>query len=172
MRAACPAAQLAIHTDLGNHIQDKAGIAWVIEWYSNLAQQLKLLPAGTPLFDLIGLSLYPSYTDGKALANMKQLGALAKAFPQQRIYIAETAYPAAGSKQPEAQFPATPTGQLAYLKAARAALAEAVPASQFAGLLWWEGDEHGWNSLFDTDFVARPAMMHGFSGSSNIAVTA
>ena len=48
-------------------------------------------------------------------------------------------------------------------RAARAAMASALPASSNGGVLWWERDEHGaYNSLFDAHYVARPALLQGF----------
>ena len=60
-------------------------------------------------------------------------------------------------------FPPTAQGQLGFLRAVRAAMASALPASSNGGVLWWERDEHGtYNSLFDAHYVARPALLQGF----------
>jgi arabinogalactan endo-1,4-beta-galactosidase len=156
-RTACPATKIAIHTDLGNHIiKDK--VSYLIDWYKSLAAGI-----GEETFDLIGLSTYPQWDGGSTLQSVAQMNALARAFPDVKVYIAETAYPAAGGKQPEAAFPATPAGQLSFLKAIRAAAATALGA-QNGGVLWWEGKEDGaWNSLFTDQWVARPALLKGFA---------
>jgi hypothetical protein len=102
---------------------------------------------------------------GLTFQSVAQLPKLAEAFETlgQRIYIAETAYPAAGPSQPELNFTATPKGQLQYLQALRAAVANALGPKRNGGVLWWEGSEcGGWNSLFDDDCVARPVALKAF----------
>ena len=38
-----------------------------------------------------------------------------------------------------------------------------IELAQNGGVLWWEINEHGdYNSLFDTQYVARPALLRGF----------
>lgn len=168
VRVACPGCRIAIHTDLGNHIA-AGGVGRLVEWYGNLSASLQLPSADggggsrREEFDMIGLSMYPQYDDGATFDNIRSLATLAAAFPDKEIYVAETAYPAAGPKQPQKGYPATPTGQAQYLQAVFAALQSALPAAQYAGALWWEGGEHGgYNSLFDEDYVARRAALRGF----------
>eukprot|EP00040_Diaphanoeca_grandis_P044899 m.14072 g.14072 ORF g.14072 m.14072 type:complete len:385 (+) comp9996_c0_seq1:152-1306(+) len=169
VKAACPGCAIAIHTDLGNHII-KAGISFVVKWYTLLLEHLEphlddqhqpTAPLVTG-FDMIGLSMYPTWDDGHTLESIAQLSVLAAAFPTVAIYIAETSYPADGKTQPEHSFPPTPQGQLGFIKAVQNALHSALPAHQNAGYLWWEANEHSWNSLFDENFVARPALLQGF----------
>lgn len=162
----CPGCAIAIHTDLGNRIHN-AGIAWVVKWYTLLSQHLPptAVTAGdptTPSFDLIGLSLYPTWDGGSTMESVAALGTLAAAFPSTAIYIAETSYPADGEQQPEHDYPADPAGQLAFLRAVRAGLKRALPAAQHGGVLWWEGAENSWSALFDSGFVAREALRDGF----------
>lgn len=178
-RAACPTTKIAIHTDLGNHIITY-GIGYVIDWYKNLTANLA---SGSGLrppqhFDLIGLSMYPQWDGGggggqhggqpkhgKTFESVALLPRLAEAFETsgQRIYIAETAYPAAGPDQPEVNFTATPEGQSRFLQALRAGVADALGPKRNGGVLWWEGYEcGGWNSLFDEDCVARPVVLKSF----------
>ena len=72
VRDASPASEVAIHTDLGNHIMYD-GIAWLIEWYGNLTANLDSSSssngsntkvkadgraAGRISIDRIGLSMY------------------------------------------------------------------------------------------------------------------
>ena len=107
--------------------------------------------------------MYPQWDKGHTFESIAELGTLASAFPNQKIYIAETAYPAAGQSQPEKSYPPTPEGQLDYFKALRAALESTLPQAQNLGVLWWEGSECGaWNSLFDKNCVARPIVLKGF----------
>jgi arabinogalactan endo-1,4-beta-galactosidase len=155
VKSACLECDIAIHTDLGNHIATD-GIIWVQEWYGNLSLHLK------QEYNRIGLSMYPRWDSGTTFENIPKLGSLAAAFPGKKIYIAETSYPADGDVQPEKHYPSSPNGQLSYLQDVRNAMAQALPAEQNGGVLWWEGNENGWNSLFDENFVARPALLQGF----------
>jgi arabinogalactan endo-1,4-beta-galactosidase len=157
VRDACAHCEVAIHTDLGNHIHSR-GIGYVIEWHRNLTAL-----TGEHA-DRIGLSMYPQWDGGSTFESIATLAKLAQAFPLQRIYIAETAYPAAGTTPaPERGFPPSAQGQLAFLRAVRSAMASALPDNQNGGALWWEKNEHGaYNSLFDARYVARPALLRGF----------
>ena len=113
---------------------------------------------------------YPTWDKGDTFQSIPELSKLAAAFPGTRIYIAETSYPAAGHTQPERNYNATPAGQLAYIAAVRQAMADALPPNQNGGVLWWEGGENGWDSLFDQDYVARPALLHGFAGQLRTSI--
>lgn len=173
-REGCPSARVAIHTDLGNHIcNPKAGgcvegIAFTIKWYTQLSS---LLTTMNQRFDLIGLSMYPKWSNGTVLESITELAKLAQAFPSQRIYIAETSYPACcgNSPQPIAAYPVTEEGQLKYIVDVRSKMSSTL-GKQNGGVLWWEGSEAGWGCLFGSGFapdkrpkyVARPALMHGF----------
>ena len=170
VRDACPACEVAIHTDLGNHIQDR-GVGWVVAWYQNLTAAL--LPQGRT-FDRIGLSMYPQWDGGDTLANVAHLSALAAAFPTQRVYVAETAYPAEGNQQPEAAFAATPAGQLAFLRAVLAGVAASLPAAQRGGVLWWEvgappAVRHQLDCLASVCAASPPAAPRPFECSTDLA---
>ena len=143
-----------MHTDLGDHSQRK-GIGYVIRWYQDLTHHM---PAASG-FDLIGLSMYPKWISGRMFENIAQLPALAAAFPEKLIYIAEIAYPAAGALQPERDFPPTPAGQQQFLRSVMAAMQRTPNA---CGVLWWELTKNGTESFFDEHFVARPALLMGF----------
>ena len=170
-RAGAPSAKIAIHTDLGNHICNPKdggcanGIARVIAWYKNLLANID-----GETIELIGLSTYPQYSGGTVFQSVKQLAKLAAAFPEQKIYIAETSYPAVGKTVPlQAGYPISEQGQLAFIKDVRAATAAAL-GGQNGGVLWWEGGEQGWGTLFGSGYkpdptalhVARPALLKGF----------
>ena len=165
VRGACPGAAVAIHTDLGNHINGGQGIGYVIDWYQNMTDSLATLDPPQS-FDMIGLSMYPKYDKGTTFGSIRALTQLAKNFQEKTVYIAETAYPAAGNETQEKGFAPTPQGQLSFLRDVFGALQTALPAGQYAGALWWEGNEAGgYNSLFDADHVARPALLSGFRGA-------
>ena len=74
------------------------------------------------------------------------MAGLAAAFPGVRVYVAETAYAAAGSAAPEPGYPATDAGQLSFVRAVRAAAAASL-GEQNGGVLWGEGGESSWTSL-------------------------
>jgi arabinogalactan endo-1,4-beta-galactosidase len=158
-RAACPASKIAIHTDLGNHICNPAaggcakGIASAIQWYSSLQSALRMADATGPHFDMIGLSMYPKWSAGTVLQSIAQLPLLARRFPAQTIYIAETSYPGCCSGDPPLQpgYPTTEVGQTAFVVDVRAAMGRALGA-QNGGVLWWEGSEHSWGSLFGSGY--------------------
>jgi len=161
VRAACATCLVAVHTDLGNRIAE-LGIAHLIDWHLNLQRKSSVE------FDLVGLSLYARFLSARpgrtasVLENIRQLGHLARKLPGKRIYLAETAYPAGGAVKPCDRFPPTPQGQLDYLRAVIEALAAAIPEAQRGGVLWWERNETGIESLFDQNYVARPALLYGF----------
>ena len=173
-REGCPSTRIAIHTDLGNHICNPnaggcaQGIAFTIKWYQRLSA---LLAAKQQRFDLIGLSMYPQWSNGTVIESIAELPKLAQAFPANRIYIAETSYPAccSGSPQPIAAYPVTEAGQLKYIVDVRSKLASAL-GKQNGGVLWWEGSESCWGCLFGSGYspderpryVARPALVQGF----------
>ena len=168
VRSACPRCEVAIHTAAQQLAPGRGGAGPVIGWYRKLATGLAAAkPAAA--FDRIGLSLYPHWDNGTTFESLAQLPAIAAAFPRTPIYIAETSYPAAGSEQPEAKYAASDAGQLAYLKAVRRRLAE-VLGDQNGGVLWWEGAEASWSSLFGSGYspdrtaryVARPALLEGW----------
>jgi len=168
VRVAAPESEIAIHTDLGNHIQAH-GINPVITWYSHLVNELQKQGHGDPPFERIGLSMYPKWCQGKTMDNIAQLAELAAAFPSMKIYLAETAIEASGD-QVDPGFEPTPEGQLKYLKAVFAGLKQSLPASQRGGVLWWEGKEKGEKALFDKNWVARPALLKGFMPSDDVVV--
>ena len=56
-RTACKSCLIAIHTDLGNHIQNH-GLPYVKTWYKTLEQSI-VADGNLQHFDMIGLSMYP-----------------------------------------------------------------------------------------------------------------
>ncbi len=201
VRATSPASLVAIHTG-GNNIEKK-GIQWFGDWYANLSRALTPHDAH---FDLVGLSLYPKVSrlhadclprcmqalttaclplhpkmnGGTTFASIGQLPQLARGLPlSTRIYIAETAYPAAATNAsappPERGYAASEAGQLAFLRDVQASMASAL-GERNGGVLWWEGSERCWDCLFGSGdapdltplFVARPALLHGFSSGGPV----
>eukprot|EP00966_Prymnesium_polylepis_P066666 1547935-Prymnesium_polylepis.2 len=91
---------------------------------------------------------------------------LARRFPHRPIYIAETAYPSRGKAPRGHDFPATPLGQLQYLRSVLGQMSWVLPADQRGGVLWWELNETCDSALFSPDHVAGPALLYGFSRAS------
>ena len=87
VRAACPSAKVAIHTDLGNHICNPKdggcdrGTEAVVGWYTSLERALRVDPGGAATFDLLGLSTYPKWSGGTVLRSVARMAALAAASP-------------------------------------------------------------------------------------------
>lgn len=155
-RAAVPRALLAMHTDLGNRGSYAASDA--IAWYGRLAAEL---PADTT-YDAIALSYYMKYNATGPAGEVPLAAALARAFPDKALLIAETSYGAAGVPPAGAAWPATPAGQLDFWSRTIAA----AEAGGWAGVAWWGGEYAGaWTALFDEDFVARPALLGGWAAA-------
>jgi arabinogalactan endo-1,4-beta-galactosidase len=109
-------------------------------------------------FDVIGLSYYPFWHGNLATlrGNLHDL-ALRYRIP---IMVVETAYnwtPGARAKK-KTDFPETPQGQLAYLRAVNAAV-RAIPDGLGQGVFWWEPAAEGSlrsRSFFDNDGNVLP----------------
>ena len=120
-----------LHLDSGG---DNAACRW---WFDHaLAEGVS--------FDAIGLSYYP-FWHGPPAALAANLDDLAKRYGKD-LYVIETAYPyewgadagryAHNSGKSGADFPVTPQGQAAFVRALRTIVAE-VPNGRGRGLLWW-----------------------------------
>ena len=111
-------------------------------------------------FDVIGLSYYPNWHGG--LPTMQNnLRKLALRY-RRPIIVVETAYNwtpgrATGKSQ---EFPETPEGQLAFLRAVNAAV-RAVPDGLGKGVFWWEPAAEGGlrgRSFFSNDGNVLPVI--------------
>ena len=155
-RAAAPGAQIIVHTELGNKgANAAAAVQW---WYSRLAAAL---PAGVD-YDAIGLSYYMQYTALGPVGESPLARAVAKDFPGKALLLVETAYPWKASGAPPGPYPASPAGQLEFW---RDTVGNA-SAAGIEGVAYWGGEYSGsWTALFDADYVALPALLHGFRGT-------
>jgi arabinogalactan endo-1,4-beta-galactosidase len=111
-------------------------------------------------FDVIGLSYYPSWHGRLDLmrGNLHDL-ALRYRLP---IIVVETAYnwTPGGMAGQNAEFPETPEGQLAFLRAIDAAV-RAIPDGLGQGVFWWEPAAEGGlrsRSFFDNDGNVLPVI--------------
>ena len=95
-------------------------------------------------FDIIGLSYYPQWSEYK-LPQLPEAIKTLKTTYQKEVMIVETAYPwtlenfdkagnVLGEKAVQAEFPATPKGQLLYLLT----LTQLVKSSGGLGVIYWE----------------------------------
>ena len=119
-------------------------------------------------FDIIGLSYYPAYPwdkklgyAGWKLARLQQsMNQLARDFGKP-IMIVETAWPRAGTPENDVtdapQFAFTPAGQVEFYRALIGAV-KAVPNGLGIGVLAWNQDARDWNSVFDEEGRALPAV--------------
>jgi arabinogalactan endo-1,4-beta-galactosidase len=111
-------------------------------------------------FDVIGLSYYPYWHGGivKLRGNLHDL-ALHYRLP---IVVAETAYnwEPGGMAGKKTDFPESPEGQLAFLRAVDAAV-RAIPDGLGQGVFWWEPAAEGGlrgRSFFDRDGNVLPVI--------------
>ncbi len=167
MRAASPRTRVMVHIDRGG---DNGGAKY---FYDNiLAQGVN--------FDVIGLSYYP-WWHGPLTDLQANLNDLAPRYNKD-IVIVETAYPwtfadgdstaniVSASTQLPPAYPATPAGQLGYIKALLAILHQ-VPNNRGTGIFYWEsawipgvgwepGQGDGWDNmtLFDFNGHALPSI--------------
>jgi len=158
-RAAQPDALIIVHTDLGNKLNTSWGAGYIVTWYSNLVAATSAA-GGAALFDAIGLSAYPHWGFGDT-SNVAKLSVVRAAFPDKAIVLCETSWPYQGDATPWDEFPLSPEGQVAFL---RAITAQVRALEGGAGLAWW-GAEYfnqssgaGWTSLWDQGGVALPAL--------------
>ena len=111
-------------------------------------------------FDVIGLSYYP-FWHGNLATLRGNLHDLALRY-RRPIIVVETAYSSAPGAMAtkKADFPETPQGQLAYLRAIDAAV-RAIPDGLGQGVFWWEPAAEGnlrSRSFFDKDGNVLPVI--------------
>lgn len=154
VRAGAPDALLVVHTDQGSKVA-AAGPQPIVDFFTSLGR------AGAGDYDAIGLSFYPAWGAGHS-GNLAKLAAVVAAFPGKRVLVAETAYPYQDSPSPGGEFPATPAGQLQWVRAVVAGVKALGPAG--AGVAWWGGEYYaaqsgaGWTAHWDADGTALPML--------------
>ena len=146
-RGSAPKPQIMIH------IERSGDLAAAVSFLDNLeARHVR--------FDVLGLSYYPRW-HGRVATMRKNLRELAQRY-HHPIIVVETAYDwtphdFAGKV---AEFPESPEGQLAFLRAVDAAV-RAVPDGLGRGVFWWEPAAEGGlrdRSFFDTQGNVLPAI--------------
>ncbi len=146
-RGAAPRPRIMIHIERSG---DHDAAVW---FFDNLI-------AHHVAFDVIGLSYYP-FWHGRMETLRGNLHDLALRY-RRPIIVVETAYNWTRGKSAgkSAEFPENPEGQLAFLRAADAAV-RAIPNGLGQGVFWWEpaaeGDLRG-RSFFDLDGNVLPVI--------------
>jgi arabinogalactan endo-1,4-beta-galactosidase len=158
------------------HIPDGQDTDFVRAYFASINDHAAAV--GVPLnFDMVGLSYYPARPwDVKAGYPAWRLSHLIDSMNyiattlHKPVMIVETDWPHAGTPKdmpgtPEFAF--TPEGQAQYYKALIEAI-QAVPNGMGRGVLPWEVDNRKWDSVFDSDGNALPAVavIGGLSGKS------
>ena len=153
------------------HIPDGQDPRFTADYFRDLYQSAAAQNIALD-YDIIGLSYYPSHPwdakasyEGWALARLSQsMQQLATAY-HKPIMVVETAWPhhawphrGEPRQLPGApQFPFTPEGQADYYRALVAAV-KAVPEGLGIGVLPWDQDARNWDSVFDDNGQALPAV--------------
>lgn len=136
VREECPQAQIIIHTDHPNDVNNT-------KYYYN-----QLVNSGVD-FDIIGLSYYPfwhGYLNTTSTNLVNSLNAYAKAFPNKRLHIVECAYnfqywPSSGVKyNTQSIWPCSVAGQYNFVRDLVDALK---PLEQVDGINYWFPEEAG-----------------------------
>ena len=148
------------------HIPDGQDPQFVAAYLRDLFESARAINVKLD-FDIIGLSYYPAHPwdkkagyDGWKLERLQQsMNQLARDYGLP-VMIVETAWPRAGTPDPvpgAPQFPFTPAGQAAYYRALIEAV-KAVPDGLGVGVLPWDQDARNWDSVFDDEGRALPAV--------------
>jgi arabinogalactan endo-1,4-beta-galactosidase len=156
VRDASPESEVELHSVVGRISgMDKAG-----EYWHQLTTRLN---AKGQDFDVLGLSYYPEHHG--TLERMEQnLHTLASTYPQYRLEIAETSYPATGSgTMPNSTFPRTVQGQADAIQHVFQMVNDVVD-NRGAGVLTWE--PASWQSMFRS----VPGMANTYEPYSSIDV--
>ena len=160
--------EIMIHTSLGNSLAGgQSAVNWIIEWYDNLYYKYNVT------FDSIGLSFYPGFCNCK-LSDLDLLKNLMDHFKDCKggLYIVETSYPYNPNVTYSwsSTYPFTPQGQLQYSQALMGVV-NGGSIKGLRGVMWWGTEyfqtaQQQWQSLWDWNAVALPALLEGFKGSA------
>ncbi|WP_194202005.1 glycosyl hydrolase 53 family protein [Glycomyces albidus] len=156
VRDASPESEVELHSVVGRI----SGMGKAGEFWEQLTTRLN---AKGQDFDVLALSYYPEHHG--SLAQMEEnLHTLATAYPQYRLEIAETSYPATGGgTMPNSTFPRTVQGQADAIQAVFQ-LVNDVVGNRGVGALTWEP------ASFQAMFRAVPGMSGTFEPYSSIDV--
>jgi arabinogalactan endo-1,4-beta-galactosidase len=138
VRDASPESEVELHSVVGRI----SGMGKAGEYWKQLTTRLN---AKGQDFDVLGLSYYPEH-HGSLEQMESNLHTLATTYPQYKLEIAETSYPATGGgTQPNSTFPRTVQGQADAIQHVFQMVNDVVD-NQGAGALLWE--PANWQSMF------------------------
>jgi arabinogalactan endo-1,4-beta-galactosidase len=156
VREASPGTAVEIHV-----VSDQGKLEKTMEFWQQLLSRLESKGAEP---DLLALSYYPEW-HGTYLDLESALYAMASTYPQYKIQIAETAYPASGSSHPKpnADQPQTVQGQANMLMRTIQA-ANDIINNQGTGVLVWEPQS------YQPMFRAVPGMVNTYEPYASLDV--
>ncbi len=148
------------------HVPDGQDSVFVRDYFRDLDASAKAQNVSLN-YDIVGLSYYPSDPwdkktgyDGWTLARLAASMNWVAVTLQKPVLIVETSWPQDGERQPipgAPQFALTPVGQTQFYEALIRTV-RAVPEGQGLGVIPWDQDSLNWNSVFDGQGRALPAM--------------
>lgn len=150
------------------HVPDGQDTGFVRWYFTTLqAHADALVPPADLRFDMVGLSYYPADAwwvkngfEPLHLSHLSATMAYVATVLRKPALVAETNWPQAGTPRAAAgapEFAFTPDGQAQFYHALLGAV-RAVPGGRGAGVVAWDVDTLHWNSLFDAQGRALPAV--------------
>lgn len=162
--------EIIIHTSLGNTLGNgNSAVNYIKYWYNNL------LNVYSVSFDSIGLSFYLGYCGEECSINSLYL--LKDLMRNESfsglnggLYVAETSFPYNPNVSYNwncSEFDFTPQGQLKYVQTLKN-LVDSRNVYKLYGFSWWgteyyQSAQSYWQSLWDWNGVALPALVHGLN---------
>ena len=148
------------------HLPDGQDTGFVRDYFRDLAASETALNIRLD-YDIVGLSYYPAHPwdkkvgyDGWTLSRLAATLNYVAGALHKPVLVVETSWPRAG--QPDQvpgapQFPFTPEGQVQYYQALIRTV-RAVPDGLGLGVVLWDQDARNWDSMFDDQGYALPAV--------------
>lgn len=163
VKAACPTAEVIIQYAASKHLSGDDAGSELHKFYTGIAS------AGAP-FDAFGLSMYQVW-GAHSVSSLCAISAAARAVPDKKIYVIETAFPyqyggkvhnSSDAARYHLQYPVSPQGQLSWLRALLYTVEYGL-WGRGAGVSWWGAElvgkcSHQCGQFLDQDFVALPVL--------------
>lgn len=160
MRQASPETRVELHTIVGSGEGERSGLEKTMEFWRQLLTRVE---ARGQRPDVQAISYYPEWHGTPEQLDVN-LHAIATTYPQYRVNIAETAYPASGdTPQPNSTFPRTVQGQADAIQRVFQAANDVVD-NRGVGVLLWEP------ASFQSMFVPVRGMENYFEPLASIDV--
>ena len=159
-RRASPETPIELHTIVDSAEEERDGLPKTMEFWRQLLTRVNAKGQDP---DVLAVSYYPEWHGTVEQLDLN-LHTIATTYPQYRVNIAETAYPASGgTPQPSSIFPRTIQGQADALRRVFQAANDVVD-NRGVGVLLWEP------ASFQTMFRAVPEMPNFFEPYASIDV--